>query len=837
MNVNSLVTLALLIAFVTFLVVQLRRTMAEGIALPANPPRPRRTARTTEALVLALMGLTIIGIGGTDYHNGGNLLRLHAIQPAQAWAQVGVALAAVAIGAVAVGFVLLGRTSLGVLVMAGGLCAYGLMLNGPGRPVRQLAGEAKKDPGSEIFELNIHKTNLVGADLWVNDVHLGKTPVRMTFDEFFAKVPYWPEPPEGYEEGAFSVSMPEHESSHVWKRTYQRLVAFEPLNPKFGMELDSHRPGPYYARLEHAGEEGLSPGPPGFHPSVLLVEFPQRQDRLDHLLDQARLADYEVVPEWFQTMETYGDDSWIALRDAAEAEAEPQFSAVFDAWATWRYSLDSVVDAQSAWEAFERIQAEVDADGSYVTPSMVSRAVELIAPELNPERLVAQAEELFARERGHCYAVWGLQVARQTGASRPSEGSDRWSFSDQELPARGYVVAHAVWLLDQRLDAEAPDAPNIVEERIVPRLIQKSYPFRYSIREEEPLGMAVALGGPEIERFLLRQDWSKTPAPFPSQEPFFDIAHRVRANPWLYFLAYLDGPVAAEFRVEHVERLLQMARRINEGGEPFGSHWDRRHLNFLFQDLDRGERSLAFQFWPQYRERARTWGDWELSALLHYLVRMEPLSTAEMYVECLKEALRDPDAWGSWLEPLAELPEGKRAEVFGALTSAAQEGHFSDVEESERLIGRLRYEADPQNHERLRILDSLRAGDGDYKPENIANWLEHTEPTHPLVVALAEQDDPELRLLVMGALRAHPTPENRAILARLLNDANEKVRRAAQNVQDELEDLAATPHMTFASDPGQNKGRTTNLWPCSERDSLHCEESGEAMVPQSSPNS
>ena len=63
---------------------------------------------------------------------------------------------------------------------------------------------------------------------------------------------------------------------------------------------------------------------------------------------------------------------------------------------------------------------------------------------------------------------------------------------------------------------------------------------------------------------------------------------------------------------------------------------------------------------------------------------------------------------------------------------------------------------------------------------------------------LADANEPQLRLLVMGALREHPTPGNRAILERLLHDTNEQVREAARSVSSELEALKELPTRPLA---------------------------------------
>ena len=98
-----------------------------------------------------------------------------------------------------------------------------------------------------------------------------------------------------------------------------------------------------------------------------------------------------------------------------------------------------------------------------------------------------------------------------------------------------------------------------------------------------------------------------------------------------------------------------------------------------------------------------------------------------------------------------------------------------------------------------KVIAELQADRTNKRPLNVANWLAHTRPDHPLVKMLAEAKGPALRLLVMGAMKEHPTPANRALLADLLNDADPAVQAAAREVDAALRSLAAEDPMTFAS--------------------------------------
>ena len=106
------------------------------------------------------------------------------------------------------------------------------------------------------------------------------------------------------------------------------------------------------------------------------------------------------------------------------------------------------------------------------------------------------------------------------------------------------------------------------------------------------------------------------------------------------------------------------------------------------------------------------------------------------------------------------------------------------------------------------IIENLKARTDQYKPQGVADWLENSEPDHPLVKMLADAREPELRLLVAGALREHPTPVNRKLLQKLLQDDSEQVREAARRVEAELTKLRETTAARCAAGPDGREDRS-----------------------------
>ena len=83
------------------------------------------------------------------------------------------------------------RTSTGVIVAAGILCVYGVVLNGP----EDYPRAAGAGPTRSSLTFMLATPDVEGAELYVNGVHLGTLPYETTYDEFHRKVPFWENEP------------------------------------------------------------------------------------------------------------------------------------------------------------------------------------------------------------------------------------------------------------------------------------------------------------------------------------------------------------------------------------------------------------------------------------------------------------------------------------------------------------------------------------------------------------------------------------------------------------------------------------------------------------------
>jgi len=702
-----------------------------------------KVSRRAEALILLMAAMAIFAFTATNTSTGGRLLTLDQYRLGFALTNVVVAVViglVILLGAFAV---LKGLTSAGVIVVIVALCSYGMLLNGPELLMESLAPEGSTVPASTLSFV-MYGTDTKDAELWVNDVRLGTLPYETTFDEFYEKVPYWAEEPNEMK----------RENRDAWLLVKDHRVpggrsgSFEnrwarirlPKEPVHWDERDStphksEEERTYYVRVKLGGEWGYATGGSGssgggggrYDRRSANVHFGftflERQKRIEKLLDVARAYDYEPGGDWFEAIETYNSDGWIAVRQAMDTE--PEILKLLDAWARWRYDLDEVSDEKSAWAKFEQTCDDVDQRQYYRSSDVAGRAVELLAAKLGPERLVERAGRLLRRTGMLSWLTWKMNGRVQFGYTNLPEGiktgaTGRHSWRGigggrRTLPIRAYAVAHAVWRLHELLHAEDPNGVNIVQEKVVTEAI-RWHPHNMGLRHRE-----------DVE----------------------------------------DG------------------------------------LSLLFGDLEAGSGSLACEYWPRFAEYARTGSRIHESLQIQweYLLEMEPVSTVDMYLEAWAASVTYTNA-GFAIMMLERLPDEKRHAVARALLDYVETNGAPGAErQRDDVVGRIKpyVEAGDKEQRLVReILEDIKGEEKRYTREHVREWLTEGKPGHPLVGVLASQSDPELRVLVMGAVVSHPTPGNREILGRLLDDPDDDVREAAEEARAKVEELKNMPPAELA---------------------------------------
>jgi hypothetical protein len=812
----------LLVAFLIFLRVF-------GLARPFRPAQfCARSAksgtwasRCSEALMLTCVGGLVFLFTATNRSTGGYLFTLDQLNPAFAAVNLQLALGAGAGLLLSVLLCLFWRNFAGVLVVSVVLVVYATFLNGPDELLERLGG-ADAMERQVSWTIQLGACDVDDAELWVNGVHLGSLPYTTTPDEFKAKVPFWAEPPDEMTNDEDRLKTPHYSPRGTsgfdssWGQWAKIVMPGDSAkhwdrDGEDSQEAEASRS--YYARIRFGDEWGYSRGKSGgggggryiYHTNTTIssVRFPQRERRLEMLLDRARLANYRPPDDWFDAIESFGEDAVIAMRRLSATEI--QMEEILAQWAYRRYQLGQVADQASAWRTFETICAEADNQGFYSTVSIAGKAVELLCPRLNPETLAKRAIKIIRSVNSYGWNHWYLggkphfgyaDRARglRTGARRTT-GAWRGGGPDS-LPMHAYVVAHAVWKMDEYLDTQDPQLENVIERKVVPAFLAENY-------DDINLVMLTnAIGSEALDCYLLRRDWRADAKRIPWDHQFHVQGSEV--NGWLYLLSILDSPGGESFRQEHAHRIREMADGVTARVDAV------EELAFLFVDLDKGEKSLACQYWPRFKTLSRRRKRDAIVMQYEYLLRMEPVSTADMYVEAFSELPGDYSRVSGAFKGLKALPDSKRELVTLALRRAVEEdsSHVTGWSGSDPHGARdfLLRDLNAVVSKRMlaeRVLKDLHLAMPNAKPEGVKDWLANAEPGHPLMPMLGQDADPALRVLVLDAIKTHPTPANREILQTLLKDDDEQVRGQAEDTGAALSALAELPLASLCSMPNE----------------------------------
>ena len=656
------------------------------LSLPVEAPRPSVLSRRVESAVVWLIGLALVGAGLLNVWWYG--VDLDVVPVAQQRHEfVVLAFLAVTI----TGLALIGVVwRLGVSIVAIGvlLSAYFSLLD-QGKISRRPANEA--DLAACPIEIRM-EDGTVGADVWVNGVLLGQTPLAVTLADW-RKLPKWLDAPTAGPDGRDVTSKRAArgprwitcvvKSDRRWTpATMPEGVYFlwaeiggEPLQSAIASQ----------ANVSFDGVQWMA------SPILILGQSPRWLVALDRLLDQARARDYRIESpdEWLAALHSFGEGGWRQAMRAAESE--PLLNDMLVELLQREIGVTAKTTQDEAWAILERLERQATEARDYQSESRGGRSLELLLPHLDPERLARYAAGVVddmrwmpslsswdVLRRGEQETVGRALVPvvsheheSQTGRSaRPTfsagyltlshASKDVTHFRRRDQLARLSFLAHAVWRMDELLDRKETDeaSDNVIERLVVSALLRRGSEHA-DVRQ-----LVMRLGGSlEDQQFQRRfRDWRKRR---PGHEFQFGLEfwRMTQGN---------QSEAARRWRRQHPDEVLAFAESIG---------FEENH-DFYFgsSDADVTTESLGERFWPKYRDQVMAMRRWtpvkKLAAMWRYLFRMEPYSTPEMYVSAwrtsgielfLAEELQLGDA-----EIATRLSHDKRKAVIAALTAEAQ---------------------------------------------------------------------------------------------------------------------------------------------------------------------
>ncbi len=773
------------IAVVGFLIWRSRR---RSHFLPAEVPKPVRTASRAEAIALAGISMSLLVMlafyrvyDGVPYALGDNA-------PASArlwyWQILGIWALIVVVGLALAWF---RQTVIAAVLLTTFFCGAGFAVNeGLVFSYKNVAEEIRDIKAPLTVTI---KGDVIGADVWFNDEYIGKTPIEADLDEVLNSIPNWEQPPKEFHD---------HDKFLRSRHGFFRPLAWFHVNTakRVGLNDQRNQSRAIYARVELNRERLYAHGS---HTVVdgsrifgrvqpckvtMDVFLPKWLDDVDELLNRARLVDYQVHADWLQAAKSYGPSVWEQLRQ--KSVEEPQFNRILDLWASQQYKLNSVADSESAWKVFERIRSEADSNRSYKTSGPTGRAMDLLVPKLDVDQLLDLAEDRIRSLRSApAFSLYhGFMVDRfHFGTFAQS-----WDGTGP-LTAGDVALAHAVWRVEILLDEKYPHSDNGIEERIVPALI------RLSSKNGMTFNIAGALGGSVYEKFVLRHNWRATVHETDYQDKI-NITP-IEVNRWLHTAAWMRSEAGHQFRQKNSGLLLHLAKEIVREGHGFQHSWSSNDLDFLFLDAKTDPNNLAVQFWPTFHRFAtperHAWSE-ASGVRWKYLVRMQPHCTADQFItayrpycdeRCNKDELRQ-------LEPKLQ---------FKVLSGLAQESkRLTDEAKS----GTSSYQIRNANHQDF--VNMMHQVPCEESAAALMAWMDGTKngrsngaPPFPdanrlpiqQLRAVVKSESAALRRLVLPAVERRPTPDRRALLQTLSNDSDASLRSDARQLLQRFKDMLA----------------------------------------------
>ena len=779
--------LFLLFLFLVVRVIGLRVTKGKSISMP----KTNNVTRIVEALIIFSAGL--VCFINLSCFNDGMLLHLNQLRPDFAITHIIIAAIAIAFLLIAVLVTWFGKTSIAVIVMTIVFISYGVVITkapfqGPGYIMAKIAPKDSWVPiVNYTFKVN---DGLEGAEVWINGIYLGTTPFEMTGDEFYNKVPFLIEPPDGYEKA------PEDVPQEEWKQPEgdwfkMMLVCLEEkddISSQGISYLSDYKD--YYAKIKYADEWGKncmgnSGGSGDFnqydyevslsgHFSVTDKLEQESNERFNKLIQKARLAIYKVKSDWFETIDTYGGQGFRDIQKLATNEKE--FLLILDTWTKWKYNISDNMTQKQANEIIDRICSEADAGGRYDTDGIERMALGLIYEKLNLDDMIKRYKKIL-----------NTRV-------------------EKFQPQSWDLIRQAIELWDEKLDKEDAGKTNIIEKKIAPELILHGYIERAS-----------SLGGPVIEKYL-QQMYQRDNKISGLELKDYEYVGGKRLNKWLYNLVFMKSPAAREFRQNHRDEVMELADLLVGSS----SNSSKEPPEFLFEDIELGQESMAYQYWPRYSVSVESsfppWWYEKLTKRWHYLRRMGSLATEDMYIHCWNLAKKDRRSIieNDLLKVLNVLPNDKKISVTKVVLKELQ-----DIADQERIkqnmqlntqyyiledytvVAVKRFLALSGDEQSLEwLLSELNKGQNNNEYKRIkTTFHDENVSQHPLVEILVKSENPTLRVLPLEAIRRFPTAANREVLEQLLNDSDEEVRNAAQQVAAELEEIKNIPVSELVSKP------------------------------------
>ena len=630
------------------------------------------------------------------------------------------------------------------------------------------------------------------VDVFVNNVRIGQAPLKTTLEEIKARAPSIEVSDEVYRSG--------------WKNfSGGTFLPMQKIRFEGGRRVeigeDQDDPADVFIRFERKGQPLLVSGSLSWSQGSRMfgmiqparIAFNVMSEKWDRdvtqLIQQARLQDYEVSRDWSKAAAPLAAPIVMTIRGSLTSE--PALQDLLDQWARNDYGIVGNLNPDQAWQIFERIREQADKSGEYDSGSVAGCAVEQLLDKLNPEQVVAAGEKRLAQMISSDAMTSGWSWRVQGG--KRFFGTAAGFESATNTPA-DFVLAHALWRLDEKWDAQ-PSADNPVEARITPLLLRLSY------RNSTTRSLAALLGGSAYDQFQQRRQ--RTVQGFDTRDP-------MKPTEWVemqqvdkdFWEALNDpGPVGADFRRRRLEQIRGLADMLLAKSNLMGAELPK-WTGFLFLEVE-GSQSLAREFWPKFQ--AKVVGSasvWQKEGLQwSYLSRIRPLPEVAEFVAAFPGTSDGSAPFMNSELALSTLPDETKLRIALACLQKVQDkksntnpNQYSPIDQVVQQLNRF-VAGIPLDAAAQATMAKLESKS--HAAASIAGDLKQLatngDLSNPMMERLAASPNAEHRRWVILQIRQRPSPANRAFLDRLLQDDHRDVRQDAENVAAELQALRQQP--------------------------------------------
>ena len=577
--------------------------------------------------------------------------------------------------------------------------------------------------------LGLHSP-VTGVDVFCNGVHLGKTPLRISREEFRQKVKPWTEPPrqERIEQGTFPgkelssakyawVPYDIFEQFEQWPPDYSRSVIDD--NDEAAELLQSSR---YWWHFELTGHQGVTPvanfgGGGGGTSGYLEVAanpgttYPALEPHLEILVEALRSTDYRPTSAWIAHFREHQALLFLPFHERLEQDARlrPAMEAVVRA----ELALPETPTPDDCDRVLGIILDRAQARGAFQIPSIESLAVDLMG-----ETARGPVVRRF-REESRVQSVWS-----GSGSAESWEIHSRNGRANRQLPVE-YAVQRLQppelfdWLvyLQSRRGGYLELIGSYPNEEAVRLMHSYLWDFKYKggrpHEKEETLRVVSRIRNPGVDPLIQHFMRDEGVGPFRRQYVMEYYGSRIGARGvdqstlagWIFhwapldeagkleLLARIDAPKTYHYvealgaTRDSVKRLAlvdRLAEAVNPSLDRFlidsydwwrgpqGPGYDRRLTEALLKTDTAAVRAFIEERWGDHEERqellrAAGWAESRLPHLAWMTRLMEESDDADTRREAAHLLARiDTDAAWTLLESWAEDDADERVRQAAA---------------------------------------------------------------------------------------------------------------------------------------------------------------------------